>query len=133
MALRSRKNGKNEFHWLFYSRSLAELFTIDALNRIEREEMDYLKAIQRKRNYRRTAARDLINMIKNKMKQTHGENTKLGKVYFMPRTFVGSRQYYQEKYANLMTMVRRLGNPTWFLFSFIFKVFVLMVSCALGL
>uniref|UniRef100_A0A183C066 ATP-dependent DNA helicase n=1 Tax=Globodera pallida TaxID=36090 RepID=A0A183C066_GLOPA len=111
MALRS--NDKNSFHWLWFARRLAEYFTISVLNRIERNEMDHLKAIQTKRNYRQLLAREYIAAMEKGL-QKWGPSAKLGRVFLMPQTFAGSRQYYQGKYADLMTMVRHLGAPTWF-------------------
>uniref|UniRef100_A0A183C067 Helitron_like_N domain-containing protein n=1 Tax=Globodera pallida TaxID=36090 RepID=A0A183C067_GLOPA len=111
MALRG--DDKNAFHWLWFARRLAEYFTISVLNRIERNEMDHLKAIQSKKNYRQLLARDYIAAMEKGL-QKLGRNAKLGRVFLMPQTFAGSRQYYQGKYADLMTMVRHLGAPTWF-------------------
>uniref|UniRef100_A0A183BT27 Helitron_like_N domain-containing protein n=1 Tax=Globodera pallida TaxID=36090 RepID=A0A183BT27_GLOPA len=111
MALRG--DDKNAFHWLWFARRLAEYFTISVLNRIERNDMDHLKAIQTKKNYRQLLARDYIAAMEKGL-QKLGRNAKLGRVFLMPQTFAGSRQYYQGKYADLMTMVRHLGAPTWF-------------------
>ncbi|KAL3091075.1 hypothetical protein niasHS_005038 [Heterodera schachtii] len=108
-----RENSRGAFHWLWFSRRLAEYFVIAVLNRIERNEMDHVKAIQQKKNYRQTLARDYIKAIEQGLQQ-QGRNAKLGSVFMMPHTFAGSRQYYQQKYADLMTVVRHLGNPTWF-------------------
>ncbi|KAL3075374.1 hypothetical protein niasHT_033604 [Heterodera trifolii] len=107
-----RENSRGAFHWLWFSRRLAEFFVIAVLNRIERNEMEHIKAIQQKKNYRQTLARDYIKAIEQGLQQ-QGRNAKLGSVFFMPHTFAGSRQYYQQKYADLMTVVRHLGNPTW--------------------
>ena len=136
MAMRSNKKGT--FHWLMYSiisiifsvlfnyyfslylsiyrfaRRLAEYFVISVLNRIERNEMDHLKAIQEKRNYRKILAREYIQAIENGLLR-QGPNRRLGQVFLMPETFAGSRQYYQKKYADLMTIVRNIGNPTWYI------------------
>ncbi|KAL3125241.1 hypothetical protein niasHT_005847 [Heterodera trifolii] len=111
MALRG--DAKNSFHWLWFARRLAEYFTITVLNRIERNELDHLKEIQRKKNYRRILAREYITAMEKGL-QKWGRNAKLGSIFLMPQTFAGSRQYYQGKYADLMTMVRHLGAPTWF-------------------
>ncbi|KAL3072226.1 hypothetical protein niasHT_035487 [Heterodera trifolii] len=111
MALRG--DDKNSFHWLWFARRLAEYFTITVLNRIERNELDHLKTIQRKKNYRKLLAREYIAAMEKGLQQW-GRNAKLGSVFLMPQAFAGSRQYYQGKYADLMTMVRHLGAPTWF-------------------
>ncbi|KAL3121265.1 hypothetical protein niasHT_008247 [Heterodera trifolii] len=111
MALRG--SGKNTFHWLWFARRLAEYFTISVLNRIERNDLDHLKAIQEKKNYRQILAREYIAAMEKGVRQ-QGPNAKLGRIFLMPQTFAGSRQYYQGKYADLMTMVRHLGAPTWF-------------------
>ncbi|KAL3076362.1 hypothetical protein niasHS_011781 [Heterodera schachtii] len=95
------------------SRRLAEYFTISVLNRIERNDLDHLKAIQAKKNYRQLLAREYIAAMEKGVRQ-QGPNAKLGRIFLMPQTFAGSRQYYQGKYADLMTMVRHLGAPTWF-------------------
>ncbi|KAL3071933.1 hypothetical protein niasHS_017226 [Heterodera schachtii] len=111
MALRG--DVKDSFHWLWFARRLAEFFSISVLNRIERNELNHLKAIQVKKNYRRILAREYIAAMEKGL-QKWGRNAKLGSVFLMPQTFAGSRQYYQGKYADLMTMVRHLGAPTWF-------------------
>lgn len=36
---------------------------------------------------------------------------KLGKVFFAPPTFRGSRRYYQKAYADSQTICRAFGNP----------------------
>ena len=74
--------------------------------------MDQLKAIQEKRNYRKILAKEYIKAIEDGLLR-QGKNRRLGQVFLMPETFAGSRQYYQKKYADLMTIVRNLGNPTW--------------------
>lgn len=75
--------------------------------------MDHLKAIQEKKNYRKVLASEYIDAIERGLLK-QGRNRRLGQIFLMPQTFVGSRQYYQKKYADLMTIVRNLGNPTWF-------------------
>ena len=101
-----------------FARRLAEYFIISVTNRIERNEMDHLKAIQEKRNYRKILAREYIQAIENGLLR-QGPNRRLGQVFLMPETFAGSRQYYQKKYAELMTIVRNLGNPTWLVLIFL--------------
>lgn len=96
-----------------FARRLAEYFTIAVLNRIERNEMDHLKAIQEERNYRSILAREYVAAIESGLLK---KGRKLGRIFLMPQTFAGSRQYYQKKYADLMTIVRHVGNPTWFIY-----------------
>ena len=98
-----------------FARRLAEYFLISVTNRIERNEMDQLKAIQEKRNYRKILAKEYIKAIEDGLLR-QGKNRRLGQVFLMPETFAGSRQFYQKKYAELMTIVRNLGNPTWYAF-----------------
>ena len=100
-----------------FARRLAEYFLISVTNRIERNEMDQLKAIQEKRNYRKILAKEYIKAIEDGLLR-QGKNRRLGQVFLMPETFAGSRQFYQKKYAELMTIVRNLGNPTWYDFCF---------------
>ena len=76
--------------------------------------MDHLKAIQEKRNYRKILAREYVQAIENGLLR-QGPNRRLGQIFLMPETFAGSRQYYQKKYADLMTIVRNIGNPTWYI------------------
>lgn len=111
MALRN--GDKNAFHWLWFARRLAEYFVIAVLNRIERNEMDHVKEVQVKRNLRQILARDYVKAIEKGLTKKQGSNSKLGKIFLTPQTFAGSRQYYQKKYSDLMTIVRKLGNPTW--------------------
>ena len=96
-----------------FARRLAEYFLISVTNRIERNEMDQLKAIQEKRSYRKILAKEYIKAIEDGLLR-QGKNRRLGQVFLMPETFAGSRQFYQKKYAELMTIVRNLGNPTWY-------------------
>lgn len=105
-----RNNDKNAFHWLWFARRLAEFFVISVLNRIERNEMDFLKEQQEKMNLREVIAKDYIDALSKGLQK---EGKKLGRVFMMPSYFAGSRQYYQKAYADLMTIVRRMGNPTW--------------------
>ena len=95
---------------------------ISVLNRIERNEMDHLKAVREKKNYRSILAGEYISALESGLRRVGGPNARLGKVFMTPQTFAGSRQYYQQKYANLMTIVRRLGNPTWFVCFYIAKL-----------
>uniref|UniRef100_A0A183CL31 ATP-dependent DNA helicase n=1 Tax=Globodera pallida TaxID=36090 RepID=A0A183CL31_GLOPA len=111
--LAMREPCRGAFHWLWYARRLAEYFLIALLNRIERNEMEHVKAQQSKKNYRQILARDYVHALEQGL-QRQEPNARLGRIFFMPQTFAGSRQYYQQKYADLMAMVRRLGNPTWF-------------------
>lgn len=108
-----RMRTRDDYHWLYSSRKLAEYFCISALNRVERRELDYLKMIQRKKSYRRIRAKEFMAAIEKGLHKL-GPNRKLGNVFTLPQTFAGSRQYYQSKYADLMTVVQKLGNPTWF-------------------
>ena len=111
MALRN--GDKNAFHWLWFARRLAEYYVISVLNRIERNEMDAIKKVQEKKNLRQILAKDYIAAIEKGLKRQHGQSAKLGKIFQTPQTFAGSRQYYQKKYADLMTIVRKLNLPTW--------------------
>lgn len=114
--------GKKDFHWLWFARRLAEYFVIAVLNRIERHEMDIHKS-QQKKDYRQILARDYVAAIEKGIK-SKGPNAKLGKIFLTPQTFAGSRQYYQKKYADLMAIIRKLGNPTWLAF-----FSLVMVTC----
>jgi hypothetical protein len=118
MALRCK--GRKDFHWLWYSRRLAEFYTISILNRIERNQIDHLKEQQKKKNYRRTLAKDYIDAISKDMHKKY--KGKLGQVFLMPSTFAGSTRYYQEKYADFMTIVRHVGTPTWLVLTILYSV-----------
>ena len=85
--------------------------------------MDHLKAVREKKNYRSILAGEYISALESGLRRVGGPDARLGKVFMTPQTFAGSRQYYQQKYANLMTIVRRLGNPTWFVCFYIVKLF----------
>lgn len=126
MAIRSRDT--NAFHWLHFARRLAEYYQIAILNRIERDEMDYKKRIIDEQNKRVVTAKDLRHVIEKGLLKTH-PNGRLGKVYTLPSTFQGSNQYYKKNYANLMTMVRNMGNPTWYFI----LITIFIVSCITGL
>jgi hypothetical protein len=101
-----KKRGK-QFHWLWSMRKLAEYFIISVENRIEKNEMNFTKLAQK--DLRKLLAKDFINALEKGLP----EDGKLGQVFVSPRTFAGSRLYYQTSYADLMTMVRCYANPTW--------------------
>lgn len=121
-AIRSSFKENAEFHWLWFARKLAEFFVITVLNRIERHEMEHVKKSQKERNLRKILASEFIAALEKGVQRQY-PNAKLGNVFLMPQTFLGSRQYYQKQYADLMAMIRKLGNPTWYFFCFflIFK------------
>jgi hypothetical protein len=98
---------RKQFHWLWSMRKLAEYFIISIENRIEQNEMNWTKLAQK--DLRQILASDFLNALEKGLP----EEGKLGKVFISPRTFAGSRLYYQSSYADLMTMVRCYGNPTW--------------------
>ena len=76
--------------------------------RIERNEMNWVKL--NSENLRQIIAKDFLEYLEQKIPN----KGKLGKVYMEPKTWMGSRQYYQRCYADLMTIVRQKGNPTWY-------------------
>lgn len=103
--------GKNQFHWLWFARRLAELFIISTLNLIERRQLDYQKELQFKNPKRKIIAKEFRDALKKTLHRKYGG--KLGKIFQMNKAFPGSTAYYQEKYSDLMSIVRHLGNPTW--------------------
>jgi hypothetical protein len=107
---RSTQNKKREhcYHWLWTFRRLAEYFLITVINRIERMELDHTKLNQQ--NLRTIMANDYINAIEAGLAK---DGRTLGKIFQVPKTFKGSNKFYQKAYADLMTVVRRIGNPTW--------------------
>ena len=62
------------------------------------------------RNLRSSLANDFLEALEKGIP----ENGKLGKVFIAPKTFAGSRKYYQKCYADLMTIIREFGKPTWY-------------------
>ena len=96
------------FHWLWVWRKLAEFFTITILNRIEQADMQTVRLTQT--NLRKIKAKDYIDALEKNLPA----GKKLGAVYEMPAVFAGSKLFYQKSYADLMTIVRRIGDPTWF-------------------
>jgi hypothetical protein len=58
-------------------------------------------------------AKEFKDAMKRNLKKDMGAKGKLGKVFLMNKHFAGSNSYYREKYADLMTIVENLGNPTW--------------------
>jgi hypothetical protein len=104
-------------HWLWSMRKLAEYFIISVENRIEQNEMNWTKLSQD--GLREILAIDFIKAIEKGLPEVG----KLGKVFISPRTFAGSRLYYQSSYADLMTMVRCYGNPTWYFRIILYFIF----------
>ena len=108
-----RSKGKTDFHWLFYSKRLAQNYLVNALNRIERDELDFQKRIQDENNARAVVASELEKARLEKSLQKEHPGAKLGRVYRLPASFIGSSKFFQERYCDLMSMVRNLGSPTW--------------------
>ena len=106
-----RFDNQQNFHWLWWARKLAQLYVISTLNRIEREELEYQKTMLELYNPRICQASTLKVMLEKTLRESVNPNGRIGKVFRLPQTFAGGRSYYQKAYANLMTMVRRLGNP----------------------
>uniref|UniRef100_A0A914I8K2 ATP-dependent DNA helicase n=1 Tax=Globodera rostochiensis TaxID=31243 RepID=A0A914I8K2_GLORO len=104
--LAMREPCRGAFHWLWYARRLAEYFVIALLNRIERNEMEHVKAQQSKKDYRQILARDYVQALEQGL-QRQEPNARLGSIFLMPQTFAGSRQYYQQKFVTFS------GNPSW--------------------
>jgi hypothetical protein len=71
-------------------------------------ELDHTKLNQQ--NLRKIMANDYVNAIEAGLAK---EGRTLGKIFQVPKTFKGSNKFYQKAYADLMTVVRRIGNPTW--------------------
>jgi hypothetical protein len=99
------------YHWLWTFRRLAEYFILSVVSRIERLELEYTKLNQQ--NLRSILSKDYVNAISAGLTR---EGKTLGKVFQLPQTFKGSNKYYEKCYADFMTIVRRLGNPTWLVF-----------------
>ena len=108
----AERGNKLSPHWLWDCGKLAEAYVIDVVNRIERHEIDYLK--KEYENKRITLSADL----KAALEKGLNEGKTIGSVFFMPITVKGSRRYMQKGYANLMTIARTLGNPTWYFLNF---------------
>ena len=106
--LMAERGDKATPHWLWDSGKLAEAYVIDVVNRIERHEIDNVKKAYEDK--RITLSADL----KAALEKGLNEGETIGKVFFMPITFKGSRKYMQKGYANLMTIARTFGNPTWY-------------------
>jgi hypothetical protein len=102
------KKKEHCYHWLWTFRRLAEYFLITVINRIERMELDHTKLNQQ--NLRKIMAYDYVNAIEAGLAK---DGRTLGKIFQVPKTFKGSNKFYQKAYADLMTVVRRIGNPTW--------------------
>jgi hypothetical protein len=69
--------------------------------------------MQEKMKLRSMIAKEFEEALKKGLKKDMGTDAKLGKVFLMNKHFAGSNSYYREKYADLMTIVQNLGNPTW--------------------
>ena len=119
-----RTKDKHSFHWLWWAKKLAEYFVISVLNRVERREMDMNKSFQMKKNYRKILARDYIDAIEKGVLRQNPD-AKLGQIFFAPKSWQGSRAYYQQKYADLMTIVRKTRNPTWYVFFILLIIYLI--------
>lgn len=113
---------KDDFHWLWFGRKLAELYTISILNRIEGNRLEHQKEQQKKKQLRKIIAKDFRESIEKGLHRKYGG--KLGQVFLMNKGFPGSTAYYQNKYADLQTIVQKLGNPTWYLNILNFFIFI---------
>lgn len=75
--------------------------------RIEQNEMKWVKMNQK--NLREILANDLVEALAKGVP----ENGTLGQIYLSPKSYMGSRKFYQKCYADLMKVVQTYGNPTW--------------------
>jgi hypothetical protein len=99
-------------HWLMDMGKLAEFFSIDVLNRIERREMEAYKDATGDK--RATSAPAYVEALERGLQP--GE--KLGRIFQMPNSWVGSRSYMEKQYANLLTIARYMGRPPDFFVTF---------------
>jgi hypothetical protein len=96
-------------HWLWQMGRLAEYFVIELLNRVEFRET---QMIQEKQGDMRWSLKDDFVAALEKGIPDGG---KIGRYFAMPQSWVGSRRYMQDLYANIMTICHEKGRgPTFF-------------------
>lgn len=78
--------------------------------------MDWVKLTQK--SLRSIHAQEFVDALAKGLP----ENGKLGQIFMMPKTFHGSRQYYQKCYADLMTMIQHTSDPTWYISHFTWRL-----------
>jgi hypothetical protein len=118
---------KNAHHWLWGFLMLAQMYILTAYNRIEADEADSIRQAQP--NLVAVLPSVLIEAMKRKVATGNfpflnmsyfiltgrygigGIGAKLGKIFFAPETFRGSRRYYQKAYADAQAMIRAFGSP----------------------
>jgi hypothetical protein len=103
-------------HWLWWAAWMAQIFILTVFNRIEANEADAIKRAQA--NLITILPTVLIAAIQNKINNGNygfGTALKLGKIFFAPATFRGSRRYYQKAYADAQALCRAFGHPHIFL------------------
>ena len=94
-----------EFHWLWGKNGLAELYLITTANRIERHEMKWVK--EKQEGLRSCLPAEFIAEMQRGLK----DDETLGKVFFAPATWKGSREHMQKCYTKAKTMAEAFGNP----------------------
>jgi hypothetical protein len=104
------------YHWLWWGLWLAQVYVLTCYNRIQANEAAAVKEAQK--DLMSCLPAVLIKAIEHKIRFGNfglGTCTKLGKIFFAPATFRGSRRYYQKAYADAQALCRAFGNPHVFL------------------
>uniref|UniRef100_A0A1I8AIP3 ATP-dependent DNA helicase n=1 Tax=Steinernema glaseri TaxID=37863 RepID=A0A1I8AIP3_9BILA len=98
-----------DFHYLWNHRSLAEYYVITSNNILERHEMEFYK--KKADNLRTVLPKKLIEAMEKRLQP--GQT--LGKVFFAPPTWKGSRRYMQKAFADAKSISLACGKGMFFL------------------
>lgn len=104
-----RGNVWQTYHWLWWALNLAQIYCLTVYNRIEANEANEIKKQQK--NLVSILPEVLVNFFKKRAQQCYGIGVKFGKIFFAPKTFRGSRRYYQKAYADSQAIIRAFGSP----------------------
>lgn len=100
---------RNAFSILHYSRKLFQQWIVDTWCRIEGLNLRYVKDHQKKMHI--DSYKNLLEFIR---RRANDRNERVGKIFVLPSTVVGSPRYMQQKYLDAMCIVKKYGKPDLF-------------------
>ena len=101
-----RREGDSDWHWLWGKGALAEQYTIGVSIQIEQHEMEHVREHQE--GLRAILPRELIEAMQRGVPEGHT----LGRVFFAPKTWMGSRRHMQQAYGDAQAIFTEARRPT---------------------
>ncbi|XP_063981074.1 uncharacterized protein LOC135164547 [Diachasmimorpha longicaudata] len=100
----------DEVNYVVKGRRLFQQWIVDSYVKIERDRMNYFR--RKQSELRVDSYQGLIEHLQNLANDT---NTRIGKIFILPSTFVGSPRYMKQTYQDAITIVREYGKPDLFI------------------